>query len=85
MLSSATEVAHTYSHQGLLGNKIADALAKAAANGMTRPEEAAPWCRGLLDQWEDGHQRTKSLAPRKQVTKPFFFCADKNMERHSLN
>ena len=33
----STVLVHTYSHQGLSGNETADALAKAAANGIARP------------------------------------------------
>ena len=40
-----------YSHQDVLGNKIADTLAKAAANGIARPEGAAHRCRELLSRW----------------------------------
>ena len=35
---ASTVMIHTYSRQGLLGDEIADALAKAAANGIARPE-----------------------------------------------
>ena len=42
---ASTVLVHTYSHQGLLGSEIADALAKAAANGIARPEGAAHSCR----------------------------------------
>ena len=46
-----TVLVHTYSHQGLLGNEIADAVAKAAANGIARPEGAAHSCREWLSRW----------------------------------
>ena len=35
---ASTVMIHTYSRQGLSGDEIADALAKAAANGIARPE-----------------------------------------------
>ena len=46
--SASTVMIHSYSHQGLLGNEIADALAKAAADGIARLEGAAHRCRELL-------------------------------------
>ena len=42
---ASTVLVHTHSHQGLFGNEIADALAKAAENGIARPEGAAHSCR----------------------------------------
>ena len=50
-----TVLAHTYSHQGLSGNEIADTLAKAAANGIARPEGVAHRCRELLSWWCGDH------------------------------
>ena len=35
----------------MFGNEIADALAKAAANGLARPEGAAHSCREWLSRW----------------------------------
>ena len=52
---------HTYSQQGLLGNEIADALAKAAKNGIARPEGAAHRCKELLIHWNG------DPSPRKYV------------------
>ena len=48
---ASTVLVHTYSHQGLQGNEIADALAKAAANGIARREGAAQSCREWLSRW----------------------------------
>ena len=49
---ASTVLVHTYSHQGLLGNEVADALAKAAANGIARPEGSGPYsCREWLSRW----------------------------------
>ena len=58
---ASTVMMYTNSHQCLLSNEIADALAKAAANGIARPEGAAHRCRELLSRWNGDH------SPREDV------------------
>ena len=49
--AASTVLVHACSHQGLLGNEITDALVKAAANGIARPEGAAQSCREWMSRW----------------------------------